>query len=113
MQRGQAGAINTLSFFRASQHHAFAFGVNTVTGHVVQTQYNVLRRNDDWFAVRRGQDVVGRHHQRTRFQLGFQRQRYVNSHLVAIEVGVIGRTNQRVQLNSFTFDQNRFECLDT
>ena len=113
MQRGQTGAINTLRFFRASQHHAFAFGVNTVTGHVVQTQYNVLRRNDDWLAVRRGQDVVGRHHQRTRFQLGFQRQRYVNSHLVTIEVGVICRTNQRVQLDSFTFDQYRFKCLDT
>ena len=113
MQRGQASAINTLSFFRASQHHAFAFGVNTVTGHVVQTQYNVLRRNDDRFAVRRRQDVVGRHHQRTRFQLGFQRQRYVNSHLVTIEVGVICRTNQRVQLDSFTFDQYRFKCLDT
>ena len=113
MQRGQASAINTLSFFRASQHHAFAFGVNTVTGHIVQTQNNVLRRNDDWFAVRRGQDVVGRHHQRTRFQLGFQRQRYVNSHLVTIEVGVICRTNQRVQLDSFTFDQYRFKCLDT
>ncbi len=113
MQRSQTRAIQTFCFFRASQHHAFAFGVNTVTGHIVQTQNNVLRRNDDWFAVRRGQDVVGRHHQRTRFQLGFQRQRYVNSHLVTIEVGVICRTNQRVQLDSFTFDQYRFKCLDT
>ncbi len=113
MQRGQACAINTLSFFRASQHHAFAFGVNTVTGHVVQTQYNVLRRNDDWLAVRWRQDVVGRHHQRTRFKLGFQRQRYVNCHLVTIEVGVVCRTNQRVQLDSFTFDQYRFKCLNT
>jgi len=113
MQRGQASAINTLSFFRASQHHAFAFGVNTVTGHVVQTQYNVLRRNDDRFTVRWRQDVVGRHHQRTRFQLGFQRQRYVNSHLVTIEVGVICRTNQRVQLDSFTFDQDWLKCLNT
>ena len=113
MQRSQTRAIQTFCFFRASQHHALAFGVNTVTGHVVQTQYNVLRRNDDWFAVRRGQDVVGRHHQRTRFQLGFQSQRYVNGHLVTIEVGVICRTNQRVQLDSFTFDQYRFKCLDT
>ena len=113
VQRCEASAINTLSFFRAGQHHAFAFGVNTVTGHIVQTQYNVLRRNDDWFAVRRRQNVVGRHHQRTRFQLGFQRQRYVNSHLVTIEVGVIGRTHQRVQLDRFTFDQNRFKRLDT
>ncbi len=45
MQRSQTRAIQTFCFFRASQHHAFAFGVNTVTGHVVQTQYNVLRRN--------------------------------------------------------------------
>ncbi|CCK17023.1 hypothetical protein BN136_3033 [Cronobacter universalis NCTC 9529] len=45
--------------------------------------------------------------------LGFQRQRYVNSHLVTIEVGVVCRTNQRVQLDSFTFDQYRFERLNT
>ena len=37
----------------------------------------------------------------------------MNSHLVTIEVGVICRTNQRVQLNGFTFDQNRFKRLDT
>ena len=36
----------------------------------------------------------------------------MNSHLVTIEVGVIGRTNQRVQLNCFTFDQNRLKRLD-
>ncbi|MNM57037.1 hypothetical protein D3C81_682240 [compost metagenome] len=37
----------------------------------------------------------------------------MNSHLVTIEVGVVCRTNQRVQLDSLTFDQNRFKCLDT
>ena len=37
----------------------------------------------------------------------------MNSHLVTIEVGVICRTNQRVQLDSFTFDQDWLKCLDT
>ncbi len=46
--------------------------------------------------------------------LGFQRQRYVNSHLVTIEVGALyAAQNQRVQLDSFTFDQYRFKCPDT
>ena len=37
----------------------------------------------------------------------------MNCHLVTIEVGVICRTNQRVQLDGFTFDQYRFKGLDT
>ncbi len=37
----------------------------------------------------------------------------MNSHLVTIEVGVVCRTNQRVQLDRFTFDQYRFKRLDT
>ncbi len=34
-------------------------------------------------------------------------------HLVTVEVGVVGRTDQRVQLNRLTFNQNRFERLNT
>ena len=37
----------------------------------------------------------------------------MNSHLVTVEVGVECRTCQRVQLNSFTFDQLWLECLNT
>ena len=36
----------------------------------------------------------------------------MNSHLVPVEVGVKRRTDERVQLNRFAFDQNRFERLD-
>src|SRR5476651_2027305 len=113
VQCGFAGTEHTVNFLQVSEYTTFALGVDRFTGHVVQTQYNVLRRNDDWLTVGGRQDVVGRHHQRTRFQLSFQRQRYVNSHLVTIEVGVICRTNQRVQLDRFTFDQNRVKRLDT
>ncbi len=37
----------------------------------------------------------------------------MNSHLVTIEVGVEGRTHERVQLDSITFNQTRPECLNT
>ncbi|RMO83569.1 hypothetical protein ALQ34_05340 [Pseudomonas syringae pv. maculicola] len=107
-----AGAEYPVDFLQVRKHTTFALGVDRFTGHVVQTQYNVLRRNDDWLTVGWRQDVVGRHHQCTRFELGFQRQRNVNSHLVTVEVGVVRGADQRVKLNSLTFDQNRFKCLD-
>ncbi|MNF61945.1 hypothetical protein D3C84_436110 [compost metagenome] len=113
MEIGQTGAIDLLGFFRAGQHHTFALGVDTGTGHVVQTQDHVLGRNDDRLTGGRRQDVVGRHHQGARFQLGFQGQRYVDRHLVTIEVRVIGGTNERVQLDGLAFDQGRFKRLDT
>ena len=36
----------------------------------------------------------------------------MNGHLVTIEVGIECRTNQRMQLNGFAFDQNRLKCLN-
>ena len=42
-------------------------------------------------------DVVGGQHQDARFELGFERQRQVDGHLVAVEVGVERRADQRVQ----------------
>ncbi len=113
MQIGQTGTVHFLGLFRAGQHHTFTLRIDAGAGHVVQTQDHVLRRNDDRLTGCRRQDVVGRHHQRTRFQLGFQGQRYVNSHLVTVEVRVIRSTNERVQLDCLAFDQSRFECLDT
>ena len=37
----------------------------------------------------------------------------MDSHLVAIEVGVECGTYQWMQLNCLTFNQDRLECLDT
>ena len=37
----------------------------------------------------------------------------MNSHLVAVEVSVERSADQRVQLNSFAFDQERFKSLNT
>ena len=58
------------------------------------------------------QDVVGRHHEHARFHLRFDRQRHVHGHLVAVEVGVERRADQRVQLDRLALDQHRLERLD-
>src|SRR5439155_19372521 len=44
--------------------------------------------------------------------LGFRRKRDVNRHLVAVEIGVEGGANQRVNLDGLAFHQNRLECLN-
>jgi hypothetical protein len=46
------------------------------------------------------------------FQLRFDGERYVNGHLVAVEVSVKRCTDERVQLDRFAFDQHRLERLD-
>ena len=63
-------------------------------------------------AVGGRQDVVGRHHQDARFHLRLERQRNVHGHLIAVEVGVERRADQRVQLDRLAFDQQRLEGLD-
>ena len=37
----------------------------------------------------------------------------MNGHLVSVEVGVVRRTNQRMELDGFALYQDRFEGLDT
>ena len=49
---------------------------------------------------------------RTRAQLGLQRKRDVDGHLVAVEVGVEGRADQRVKLDRLALDRHRLERLD-
>ena len=101
-----------MHFGDVGERHALALRVLQRAGHVVQAEHDVLRRHDDRLAVRRRQDVVGRHHQRARFQLRFERQRHVHGHLVTVEVGVERGADQRMQLDRLAFDQHRLERLD-
>ena len=103
------------------QHNLVNVGINAALAgnavrlirQVVNTQNHVLRRHDNRLARCRRQNVVGGHHQHARFQLCFNRQRNVNRHLVAVEVGVKRGTNQRVQVDGLAFDQNRLKRLNT
>ena len=105
--------VGAACFVDVAEHHAFALRVYARAGHVVQAEYDVLRRHDDRITVRRRQDVVRRHHQRACFELRFDRQRHVHGHLVAVEVSVERRADERVQLDRLAFDQYRLERLDT
>ena len=59
------------------------------------------------------QDVVRRQHQHPRLGLGLGRQWQMNGHLVAVEVGVEGCTDERMELDRLALDQLRLEGLDT
>ena len=105
--------VGTVYFFNIGKQAAFAQAVDFVAGHVIQTQYDVLRRYDNRLAVGRRQYVVRSQHQGTGFHLGFQAQRNVYRHLVTVKVGVKRGTYQRMQLNGFTFNQDGFKRLNT
>ena len=82
-------------------------------GEVVTPHDDVLGRGDDRVAVGRAKNVVGRHQERVGLDLGLDRQRQMHSHLVAVEVRVEGRADQRVNLDGLAFHQHRLERLNT
>ena len=55
---------------------------------------------------------VGGHHQHARLELRLERQRHMDGHLVAVEVGVEGGAHERVQLYRLALDQFGLERLD-
>ena len=103
-------------FFRIAEYldpSSFFSGKNDRVVHqVVETQNHVLRWNRDRLSGRRKEDVVGRHHQKLRFELRFDGKRNVHRHLVPVEVGVERRRDERMDPDRFSFDQDRFKCLD-
>src|SRR5690606_27979156 len=113
VQRDDLVVERMLEFGIGTERHAFAGLFLVHEREIVETQDDILRRHDDRLAVGRVQDVVGRHHQHARFQLRFERQRNVHSHLVTVEVGVEGRADERVQTDGLAFDEDRLERLDT
>src|SRR5690606_21873267 len=82
-------------------------------GHVVQTEYHVLRRNGDRRTIGRVKDVVRCKHQQLCFEDSLWSEWKVNRHLVTVEVSVERRTNEWVQLDSFSFNQLWLERLDS
>ena len=102
------------------QHHvvgiaeraSLALGARLRLRQVVAAEHDVLRRNRDRRPVRGRQDVVAREHQHRRLDLRFGRQRDVDRHLVAVEVGVERRADERMDADRLAFDQHRLERLD-
>ena len=81
-------------------------------GQVVDAQHHVLRRHGERLAGRRRQDVARRQHEDARLELRHRRQRHVDRHLVAVEVGVVGGADERVDADRLALDEHRLERLD-
>lgn len=67
------------------------------------------RRTDDRLAAPFGARMVGCEHQDAAVGLCLCRQRQMDSHLVTIEVGVVGRAGQRMQLQGMALSEDRLE----
>ncbi len=81
-------------------------------GQIVDSQNQVLRRDGQRTSRSGREDVVRGEHQHLRFDLRLRRQRHVNGHLVAVEIGVEGRADQGMDLDRLAFDEHRLEGLD-
>ena len=104
--------VGELGVVEVRERFAFALAHPVAAGQVVDAEHHVLRRRDDRLAVRGLEQVVDASIcSRASFLRGC-RQRHVDSHLVAVEVGVEGRADQRVDLDGGAFDQHRLESLD-
>src|ERR1700733_10671062 len=112
VQRHRLRGERLLDLSDIGEHHALARLTGAFGGDVVETKHDVLRRHDDRLAVGRAEDVVGRHHQDAGFELRLQRQRHVHRHLVAVEIGVEGGADERMQLDRLALDQHRLKRLD-
>ncbi len=81
-------------------------------GQVIKAKDDILRRRNDRAAVGRRKKIVRGQQLQAAFRLRFQRERHVDRHLVAVEVSVESRTDQRMQGDRLALDEYRLERLD-
>ncbi len=98
--------------FDVGEDAAFTLGVDLGLGEVVDAEDEILRGHGDGLAARGREDVVRGQHQDRGFDLGFGRERDVHGHLVAVEVGVEGGADQRMDLDGLAFDEHGLKRLD-
>ena len=96
-----------------SEYFAFAFRARAYDSKVIRTYYHILCKRDDRVTVRKFQNVVGGQHKDSGFGLRLNRQRYVDCHLVAVEVGVERAAGKRMKFDCATFDKDGFKRLNT
>ena len=100
-------------FFNRRENHTFTFTTSFFSRQVVVSNHHILRWGNDWLSILWRQNVACGKHQQTCFCLRFIRQWHVNGHLITIEIGVIGFSNQWMQTHGLTRNQHRFKGLDS
>ena len=81
-------------------------------GEEVAAQRDVLRRRLVGVAAGGGEDGVGGEHEEAALQLGLDGEGDVHGHLVAVEVGVEGGADHRVEADGLALDEDGLEGLD-
>ena len=94
------------------EHPAGPLGVRNQLGEVVAAHHHVQGGRNQRLTGGRRQHVVDAEHHRASLVYRHGGQRHVDGHLVAVEVGVERRTDQRVQLDGAALNQHRLEGLD-
>ena len=107
-----AGVVGVQGVIEIDEHATLAGEAVAHGRQVVQADDHVLGRHGQRMAVGRGLDVVGGQHQHAGLGLSLGAQRHVHSHLVAVEVGVEGGADERMQLDGLALDEHRLEGLD-
>ncbi len=100
-------------FVGRAEHHALALLAVVHLREEVATEHHVLDRVDDRLAGGGLEHIAVGRHERASFVLSLLGERHVDGHLVTVEVGVEGRTRERMELDGETFDEGRHERLDT
>ena len=96
-----------------AEYLAFAALAVLVEGEVVGTEDHILSRNRYGLTVGGLEQVACREHEEARLSLSLCGKRYVNRHLVAVEVSVERGTYQRMELDGSALYEHRLERLDT
>ena len=113
MQAHAARLIGHGGLVEISEHLACADLLLPNHCQVVGAQHHILGGHGNRLAVRRFEQVVGCQHQEPGLRLGLRGQGHMHRHLVAVKVGVVSGTDQRVQLQGAAFHQHRLKGLDT
>ena len=112
LQRDLAIEVSQFRFFLGSKHAALALGILINEGEVVAADNHVLRGGNDRLAVLGFHDVIGGQHQETRLGLRLNGEGNVDGHLVAVEVSVICRADEGMQLDRLALNEDRLKSLN-
>ncbi len=107
-----AGLVRGYQLLGAVEDLALALLAVYRGGQEVAPEHHVLAGRDDGRAVRGAEDVLRRHHQHPHLYLRLYRERQVDGHLVAVEVGVEALAHERMQLDRVALHEHRLEGLD-
>ena len=95
-----------------AENSVLSLRVSTLLGQVIAAQNHILARHGQRFSIGRREDVIGREYQDAGLDLRFDGKRYVDSHLVAVKVGVKGSAYKRVYMNGLALHQDGLKGLD-